>query len=312
MQRQRPLHALGLLAPLTLGVAHAQATPPAPPHASGAIPIAFHWADPLGEGRRPHALLVQVRIDGRSCHMQLDTGANSAVIWGRGVVIPADEVRGTVTVQAGPLAREVPVSDALRAALAQCPDDDSVGTLGNAFFEQGSLRLDLSTPALHYTAGSALLDDPQALPMRYARWGAEGGHSLVQLHTPHGERGWTLLDTGAFATQLAVFTREAWDSATEHAPLTASLRVTELKVPAWGQAHLCFRAAPSAHWTIDGRSPQALSVLYCPSHPFVAPEALLGVVGMAPFGTDTLVIDYVAQRWCVLPDTETSTPTPMR
>lgn len=285
---------------LLAGAGAAAATEPLPSTAAGesAIPIEYLSTDIPGLGRRKAALLVRVRIDGRECRMQLDTGANAAIIWDNGSPLAPETLTTAVTVQAGPLQQRTPVSNDLQMRLANCTEGESVGTLGNAFFDHGSLRLDLKAPALFYTPGSTLAADPRAQPMRYARWTAAGGHPLVEVRSEQAGAGHALLDTGSVPVELAVLSRDGWNAATHFAPLAPSQRVRQLTAQSWGRQRACYLAESDVHRSIGQQPHRTLAVLYCPDQlNFHSPEPLVGVLGMAAFGDGSLTLDYVAQRW---------------
>lgn len=268
------------------------------------IPIEYFLADVPGAGRQQVALLVGAQIDGYECRMQLDTGVNGAVIWKSGSLVASDAATGLVTVRVGSLTRMVPAGGELRASLSRCSEVPSIGTLGNAFFEQGSLRLDLAKPALSYIPGPALVKDIDAMPLRYARWSRTGGHPLVEVHSEDGKSGSALLDTGSVPVELAVLSLQDWNVATNSLPLAPSAKVRRREVQSWGHSLICYLAEADIQWTIGQGQTRALSVLYCPlQQSFRPPEPLLGVLGMRAFGTSTLTLDYVSERWRVDPPT---------
>ena len=167
------------------------------------------------------ALLLPVELDGVRCTVQLDTGANYAFLDRAATVQPAPR---TARLQAGGVARTVPLSDAAFDRIAH-GDCANIGRVGNALFDQGTITLDLARGRFSYVQGSTLTGDAQAASLHYvtpAGW--DGGFLLVDYRFDDGPRGSALLDTGAalFAITLddeAAVRRLARDRVT---PLTAS------------------------------------------------------------------------------------------
>lgn len=252
------------------------------------------WAMLPFDGPTPQraGLLVTAQIDGHPCQLQLDTGMNSAIAWHYYEQAKQPPVR--VTVKFAGITRQVDAPADWAGTWDQC--QGVVGSLGNAFFEQGTLNVDLGTPAVHYQAAARLADAADALPMIYARWSDEGGHPLVEVRMQGGGVGYGLLDTGT-AVGIGVLTAARWKRLTDDAPLKASDTVRMISMHAWGRNHDCYRAQGRQALQV-GLHPIAVpDLLYCPTLGFKSPVHLDGVIGMRHFGDATLVLDYLSGRW---------------
>ena len=256
-----------------------------------------------GDGPRSHedhlALAVTAKVAGRSCFMQLDTGFNSAVRWQE--TESEEDPQVVVNVEFLGLAIDVGTSAKVAGHLQHCAPGGSVGTLGNAFFESGSLTIDLKNMALRYQAGSALAGDPTAEPMFYARWTPQGGHPLVEVRQDGVLLGYGLLDTGSASFGFAPLSESQWSRLTGSAPLAQTGHVRMFMVSSWNRQHACFETAPTGklqagHWAM-GNSP----VDYCPELGFTPPMRLEGVIGLDAFPDAVITVDYPAGRWLARP-----------
>jgi hypothetical protein len=110
---------------------------------------AFRWES---FGAFPHAaLMLPAKVDGVACFVQLDTGANGRFISsGRAV---ADAPGREVAIEIGHHTVTARVPQAVLAALP-ASGDCHAGTVGNAFFENGSLVLDLTASHSARPAGA--------------------------------------------------------------------------------------------------------------------------------------------------------------
>jgi hypothetical protein len=242
------------------------------------------------------SLLVKARVEGRECKFQLDTGCDTAVVWHT----YADAKRGMkdVAVTFDGITHSASASAEVLEAVRQCQPRDVVGTLGNAFFEQGSLVVDLKTPSVTYRAAPLLAGRPEAQPMFYARWGTEGGHPLIEARRDDGRLAYVLLDTGSVPFTLGLLSASEWNAATDSAPLHEDPQVRSFTIQAWGKEHTCF-SAPGRPLRVGVLAVPSGAVQYCPTLGFEPPIHLMGVVGMKLFGDATITIDYRSGRWLV-------------
>lgn len=268
--------------------------------AQSSAPIIWIAADYAGEFNQRAMLAVTARVAGRACRLQLDTGVNDAVLLSNAPASGDNSVLRPVEFLG--ISMVVPTSAEVAERLHECQQGEMVGTLGNAFFESGSLTLDLKASVLIYTPGSTLAGDVRAQPMFYARWMPHGGHPLVELRRAGGAlEGYVLLDTGSAASAFTATSRAQWDAVTGSAPLAVTTAVQEFAIPSWGRTLKCFATRSAAPMTV-GRWPMGTPlVTYCPDLDFIPPLKLEGLVGLRGFTEAAITIDYVSGRWLVVP-----------
>jgi len=241
-------------------------------------------------------MLVPVLIDQRPCYMQLDTGMPRSVAWHEYSGESAD--KQPVDVQFAGRHATVEASKAVRDLVSRCQPGVPIGSLGNEFFEEGTLSIDLRNRSVAYQAGSALREDRAAAPFFYSTLGPGGAHVVIQIGI--GEQGGTaLLDTGSAALDVGAFGPDNWHRLTRGAPLQQSDSVAVFEVPAWGKQHQCFKTSSAVPLRITPSFSSQLAVTYCPTIGFKGRADLVGVVGMNPFLENVVVIDYPARLWSV-------------
>jgi hypothetical protein len=263
--------------------------------AGGTAPL--RWVEGVVAGQAPErlALLVQIGIDGRRCWFQLDTGLDSVVRWHG-----EQDAAATVALDAAGQRWIVSASQRLIDILKTsdgCGQTGAVGSIGNAFFDDGSVTLDLAGLVLHYRRGSVLRRESAAAPFQYLAEGREGAHVVVDAQLPDGQPARFMLDTGSVRFGWMVFRADDWRRLTGRPALAASEAVQAFPISSWGRRHVCFEApgvrpATVGRWTVDV-SPIAI----CPDMAFVPPSGVDGVLGLRPFQGRTVVLDYRAKRW---------------
>lgn len=272
-----------------------------------ALPVtaAPHWypftwhVDRFADGPPERlALFLPVSIDGAPCLVQLDTGANGEWIWA-GQAAPQEKLpRKRVTVELAGLRKEV-WADAqnLRYVNPEVCAQRAVATVGNGFFEQGTLRLDLGRARFAYAQEALLASDPGAQPFFYARWTASGGHVLVELTPQGGQPGYALLDTGAVRFGLAATSADEWPAISGNAPLAAGGKVRAFTLHSWGKEVRCFETPADRSVRVGGAMLDQVTASYCVDQGFQSPIKLVGVLGLRPFGTRVITLDYRSRRW---------------
>jgi hypothetical protein len=270
----------------------------------------FHWhvGSLGGLPPAPLALLVPVKLGERDCDMQLDTGANASVIWH--AANDNDGPRRPLKLSLGGLAAHAEVGPATQRAIDECSWGHAVGTLGNAFFERGTLTLDIARQRLAWQAGSALDKHPRARPFFYAApatdgWVYEGGHVFIELDAQQAGKGYGMLDTGAASAEIAVLDAAWWTRLTGSADMQGP-HITSFTVSSWGRSLACASAPTVMAVGIDNVGPVARRATYCPELAFRPTIRVIGLVGLAPFMHSTVTIDYPGRRWLV----ETAAPSP--
>ena len=260
----------------------------------------FGWAEAEvvpGAGKVKAGIVLPITVDGVACWGQLDTGAPGGVIWTRPAGSgPADV---TVTVDIAGQRRTAQASSAQLVGLrgGNCKAE-AIATIGNAFFDDGTLALDLKAGRFRFAAASLLGDDPRALPFDYARRdGGEGGHIVVKVGLPDGQRADAMLDTGAASFGLTTLAPADWNMLTNGTPLHAGPGVHTFTVNSWGEQITCFTTA--APGTLDigpGLPVPHFSVSYC-ARPFRPGQKLVGVLGLRHLNERVVTVDYRARRW---------------
>lgn len=249
-----------------------------------------------GAPKVPAAIVLPVKVDGVDCYAQLDTGAPGAVIWhSKG---KADAPRKDVTVELAGLRRTASADAANLALLEQgrCASE-LVATIGNEFFEQGTLELDLAGSRYRWQQGALLQGAPDAQAMRYVRWSGPGGHPLVTVRVAGGAPQAALLDTGSAAFGINAHSAQAWAGLTGGAAL---LREQRFQANSWGMPMQCVMGTVPRSLEIGERIKlPAFLGAYCEGLGFQPGEPLAGVVGLHHMLGKVLVIDYVSQRWAL-------------
>jgi hypothetical protein len=249
-----------------------------------------------GAPKVPAAIVLPLKVEGIDCYAQLDTGAASAVIWhSKGKEsVPRKEV----TIELAGLRRTASADAANLALLEQgrCTSE-LIATIGNEFFEQGTLELDLAGARYRWQQGAVLQAAPDAHAMRYARWGGPGGHPLVTVRVAGGAPQAALLDTGSAAFGINGHSAQAWEALTGGAPLRDERRFS---ANAWGRQVPCVMGTVARTLEIGDsiKLPRFLGG-YCEGLGFEPGEPLAGVVGLHHMLGKVLVIDYVSQRWAL-------------
>ena len=266
-------------------------------HAQQSAPLTWIAGDFSGEHNSRVALAVTARVAGRPCLFQLDTGVNDAVRFYDGS--PSVDKAVTLPVEFLGISVAVPTSVAVAGRLDKCQQGQLVGTLGNAFFESGSLTLDLQSSKVNFTSRPTLARDERAQPLFYARWTPHGGHPLVELRRAGVLEGYVLLDTGSAASGFSPLSRAQWDAATGSAPLAATNSVHEFAVSSWGRTLMCYSTQGAAPLQVGSWPLGLLPVTYCPELDFIPPVKLEGLVGLSGFTKAVITIDYLSGRWLV-------------
>lgn len=289
---------------MTLGdlrmIALAMAAFVVPSIANAQNTAALTWigGDFAGEHTQRAALMVAARVAGRTCMMQLDTGVSDSAVFSGAP--PSLDNPVQVQVEFLGISASVPTSAEVMRRLHECQVGESVGTLGNAFFDSGSLTLDLKESKISYAPRPVLAGDAKAQPMFYARWTHNGGLPLVELRRNERLEGYVLLDTGSAASAFGSLSRTKWDAATGSAPLEATSSVHEFSVSSWGRALRCYSSKATVPMRVGSWPLGALPVTYCPDLDFAPPVKLEGLVGLRGFAKASITIDYVSGRWLVV------------
>lgn len=260
--------------------------------------VDFAVSDELGVGNERVALLLRAKINQKDCHIQLDTGADFALRWH--VKSHSDgAVPVPVIVQIGDVKREVPADAAVIAALQSDGCGGVIASVGNAFFDHGTLTLDFANERFAFLPGTGLRDHPGADPMGYVPSASGGGHPLIEVTLDSGRRGMFLLDTGAARFGLVATSAGQWDALTGGLPLRKSALVRSFKsTNAKDLApSVCYDTLVAGSMIAGQQTLPKTMISYCQGKDFTLSRPIDGVMGMLPLMKRRVVIDYVAQRW---------------
>ena len=237
----------------------------------------FRW---VSFGDFPHAaVILPATVNGQACFVQLDTGANGRFIpAGQATGAPVDIVVGQHTVKAS-VPQPLQAGDRCRA-----------GTVGNGFFDNGSLTLDLQHSRFSYSDAAVLRNDSEAEPFRYVQHeGWEGGHIVMPVTLPGQPPQEAMFDTGAALFSFAPLQLSLYEA-------LRSSDSEPLKVPSWGNEIGCetsrlTTALRVSRYTLDG------GVLgHCKMGVDIG-VPLAGIVGLAGLAGQTITIDYPSRKW---------------
>jgi hypothetical protein len=213
--------------------------------------------------------------------VQLDTGADGRFIpAGPATGAPVDIVIGQRTIKAS-VPQPLPSGERCRA-----------GTVGNAFFDNGSLILDLKHARFAYSDDALLRDDADAAPITYVRHdGWEGGHITVPVTLPGQAPQQALFDSGA-----ALFTFAPLQQALYEALRGATSK--PLAVSSWGQDIGCELSALTTPLRVSQYTLSEGVLGHCRKAVDIG-APIAGVVGLGGFAGQTIIIDYPSRKWKV-------------
>jgi hypothetical protein len=242
-----------------------------------------------------HAVIsLLATLDSVDCLVQLDTGANGIFMSDNSVSSSGKMVQ--VELQVGMLRRSVTMDAASIAYLREHPFSRA-GSIGNAFFEQGTIELDFASNQFRYVPGGLLNDNPAAIPFYYAKqtnW--DGGHVLIEIGLPDLSRKKVLLDTGAAMFTFVPADRALWEkllneNSIQHAEMSAEIQGADGKVS-------CDFQTMNSPLNIEKYPVAAGLYAYSGSHALVnIPGHPQGTVGMQTFINGKITLDYVSSLW---------------
>jgi hypothetical protein len=246
------------------------------------------------------AMLLPVKVNGVDCQVQLDTGAREALIWSRQASPsePTPTAPQTALVELAGIRKSVPAQPANLAPLT--PEICAAGpiaTVGNAFFEHGTLTLDLGGARFAFTAAPQLADEPAAQAMHYTRWEDGGGAPLVEVKRRGGKTGYAMLDTGSARFGLVATSAESWADFSGGMPVAEGPKVKTMSVQSWGRQLPCYETALAGGFDAGGARDLHATVSYCVDQEFHFDVKVIGVLGLRPFGDLVIALDYLSGRW---------------
>lgn len=248
----------------------------------------------IGPGDERVALLLRARIDGRKCWLQLDTGVPDEVLW-HGLAAPGPDTDVRLTI--GDIEKAVRIPTASIAQLQQ--GECVVGTVGNRFFERGTLSLDFGASRFAFTPGAMLAADKAAQPMSYRPDSPDGRYPLLPVTLFDGTRGHLLLDTGSARFGVVATSLAQWGVLTGGRALSDTATVRSYDVSnAMDPAPLrCHETRIDGTIALGGRKLAPGLVSYCEGKELRLPVPLAGVLGLRALAGHRITLDYVSQRW---------------
>lgn len=273
---------------------------PCAAHAADWHPFRWHMASIGGGPVERAAILLPVKVNGVDCQVQLDTGVRDALIWSSQAspAAPTSTAPQTALVELAGIRKAIPAQPANLAPLtAEICAAGPVATVGNAFFEHGTLTLDLGGARFGFEPAPTLAGEPAAQAMRYTRWQDGGGAPLVEVKRPGGKTGYALLDTGSARFGMVATSAAAWADFSGGLPLAEGPRVQTMSVQSWGRQLPCYETALAGGLEAGGVKGLQASVSYCVDQAFHFKVEVLGVLGLRPFADRVITLDYVSDRW---------------
>jgi len=248
----------------------------------------------LGRPKERVALTLPARFDGYRCTVQLDTGMNGAFQW-----------HGDASGESTPIKFELAgvvkeyFVDKRHMEQIHKGDCESVASVGNAFFENGSLILDLRNSRYKFEQVAVLATSPKAQPLIYAQWYDVGGHLLVEVRMPSGGIQYAMLDTGAASFGLSPLSATAWADLVGHPPV-AGPGVVEYKVNSWGKQISCFETEKTGPLVIGLQHElKVFRVSYCQHPDFNIKQKVAGLLGLRDLMGSVITLDYRSRRWAI-------------
>ncbi|OFA04842.1 hypothetical protein [Duganella sp. HH101] len=263
----------------------------------------FDWAQAEvvpGAGKVKAAINVPIKVNGVDCRAQLDTGAPGKVIWHRQADATLPGVDTVVELAGRSLTVKASAPQLAALEGGKCTDD-VIASIGNAYFEDGTLTLDLKGSRLAFTTAASLAGERAAQPFNYAQWsGGDGGHIVVEIGMPNGKLAYAMLDTGAASFGISAMSEAAWSELTGGIPLQGSATVSVYKVNSWGKQIPCYETAAPGQISIG----QMLNVghlraSYCALEAFKPGQKLVGLLGLRDLNERTVTLDYRSRRWLI-------------
>jgi hypothetical protein len=261
----------------------------------------FEWRETEvvpGAGPVKSGVILPIKIDGVECYGQLDTAAPNTLIWHQQAA--TEKPLREFDIEVAGRHRSVKGSSAQLDILRGCRQG-LIATIGNAFFEDGTLTLDLKNARFSFAPGSMLDKEPMSHPFAFPRWtGNEGGHIVIRLGLPNGQQGDVLFDTGAASFGLSALTENDWRTMTGNVPLRATATVRAYSVNSWGKQIQCYDTTlPGNIQIVPGVSIANPRIAYCALESFKPGQTLVALLGLRDLSDRVVTLDYPARRWMI-------------
>ncbi|MGK5038433.1 hypothetical protein [Janthinobacterium sp. LB3P118] len=251
-------------------------------------------------GKIKAAIIVPTKVNGVECLAQLDTGAPSNAMWRRKADASLPKVDAVLELAGRSLTVKARAPQLAGLEGGKCKDEVIV-TIGNGYFDDGTLTLDLKGSRFSYTPAAVLASVHAAQPFNYAQWsGTDGGHVVVEVGLPNGKLAYALLDTGAASFSISAMSEGDWSELTGGVPLQASATVSEYKVNSWGKKIACYEmAAPGSISIGQTLNVEHFRASYCAYEAFKPGQKLIGLLGLRDLNERVVTLDYRSRRWLI-------------
>lgn len=262
---------------------------------------AFEWLEAEvvpGAGAVKAGVVLPIKVNGVDCYGQLDTGAPNSLIWHQQA--PPGQPLREADIEIAGRHRVVLASSGQMDTLGACKDG-LIATIGNGFFDDGTLTLDLKNARFSFVSASSLGKEPLSSPFAFPRWsGNEGGHIVVRLGLPSGQEADVLFDTGAASFGLSALTEDDWRGLTGNEPLRASATVRTYSVNSWGKQIPCYDTTlPGSIRVVQGLSVSNSRIAYCAQEAFKPGQKLVALLGLRDLNDCVITLDFLARRWMI-------------
>lgn len=259
--------------------------------------IPFVWEDFISSDHVFHKATINLpaKLDNINCYVQLDTGANYT--FGLSSEFRTGDKVTTATLQIGSNSKIVMIQvDALNK-IKELNSCGRIGLVGNAFFEMGTISLDLQQSKFKFEQAPLLENDNLSQRFVYANKPAwEGGHIAVKIKLPERTEENAILDTGAAMFTFAPFDRSIWDDIKNRNKKKPKLELS-LLLPALSKTISCEIKMMEVELIVGKYQPNEGLFGFCDIQSPRFSISSVGVVGMHGFLDGTLVVDYVSRKW---------------
>ena len=280
--------------------------------------LPFQWVPfKLGEvDEKKAAIFIPVKLDGISCHMQLDTGAGFSTLYRNALPSKYSHrlKQETLSIASFEFASQTGTKTfPLMYELAKQPSENcsgSVGTIGNDLLLNSHLQLDLLNGRYRLDKGRFAPSGTQPLDyldLEVQETPSHGSFPLVTVTLDNGEKKELIFDTGSAAMDVAIHSKNNW---LKVVGLERLEDVKPMLIPRWGIQVPCYRAPIRRLLAMGSITLSAkTTALYCndPRESRQDDDPVFGVIGLASFANTTITIDFSSKRVFIGPS---PVPTP--
>lgn len=272
----------------------------------------FIWAEFQQDKamNRRAGILLPVKLDGIDCNMQLDTGVGLSTLYRNALPARYSALSGadTLLVVNFSLGSETSAKQfqlMYKKKLNSPRKCNSlryhsiVGTLGNDYFLNGTIRLDMASGRYQFIKGPLQSTDgekSQSLDIEIFRTEKFGAFPVVTVTFENRDQRKMIFDTGSASFDFRIYLKNDWLSLVGLQKIEA---VEPIMIPRFGRLIPCYSAPIVQAVSLGGiRLERDTKAMYC-DDPRDRPQEgnqVFGVLGLAPFSQKIVSVDYVAQK----------------